>query len=177
MSNWKMSWLCCFRGYHPELKFLRFPHLDRLHSRELTGLKLDSSDYTKKKRSGFTLKPKAVEKIFETVRIRLAAAQHQSLSTMVKNGLPTIVVDSGRILSKVTFTTSNINKEKKKSAAEPKGPKSETLMTQFDRTTIPATMSKLLSPGLKIFVRQADEKAPQSSKKAANVYGEVETIS
>ena len=109
------------------------------------------------------MKAEGVKKIFEAVRIRLAATQHESLEVMVKDGLPKIVVDSGRILSKVTFKIHKIQADIQ----------SETLMNRFDRT-VPTTAAKLLSPGLKLTVRQADERAPQSSEKTVNVYGEIE---
>lgn|GEM_PF-3009526 len=186
----------CKDDEHPHAIFAGSPYQPKRDNAEesppvfkLIGLRLDENDYFKNKESGFLLNAEGIKKILTGVRFRIATVQRETLRAMVKEGLPGIVVDSGKVLAKVTFALSDgkatvplpftgdsaaaLKSGEVKTDTEPTELKPETLTATFDKT-LPANLVKRLSPELKLVVKQANENASHLSSKTGHAYGEVE---
>lgn len=161
---------------------------------ELTGYMMEKDDYGKNKLTKkdveeikLTITKKGVKGIKSAVRMNLAEDRQKSLIALMRQGVPRVIVESGRILSKVTFivnqqeSTGNGNTDSNESDTAG----SEEAALNVKPSSIPAGMlkSKLkrLSPMIfkpeilditRMLVKQADDQAPQTSE--AKVYGEVE---
>jgi hypothetical protein len=133
--------------------------------RTMLGLELHRSEYRVTRQRGATsLKREAVEKIRESLRLRIAAVRLAAIQQAVERGVPQVIVDSGRIDAKLTFQvirTEDADTPKLRDRlASPSYPLSSINMDELSK--------------VRLVVRQADEKAPQTSNLQANVFGEVE---
>ena len=154
---------------------------------ELTGYKMDKADFSRLTKETYRLTEKGVERIKSTVRMNLAEDRQKSLITLIHQGVPKVIVESGRILSKVTFrviqqgSTDNAKKESNKSdTAESKATARvvESRSIRIGNLTgkLKRVPPMIFKPGIldstRMLVKQADDEAPQTSE--ARVYGEVE---
>ena len=100
------------------------------------------------------------------VRLRLARSYLAALRALVDRGAPQLVIDSGRMASKLTFQLA---------ASEPAPAPAffstapASLRRRFD---LPAAATA--PPPFRLAVRQANDRAPQLSRLQVDVYGEVE---
>ncbi len=152
---------------------------------ELAGVSLEKKDVKEREQGFFVLTASGVEKIVTAVRLRIASGRVLIMRQLAVRGLPRVVVDSGRINAKMTFRLL--------STEEP-APKADNGTVRDVRAVRPlsaATMASLrlqptdlrsivgipkaaILPDVKLLVRQADERAPETSQVKANVFGEVE---
>lgn len=104
---------------------------------------------------------------------RFATSQQDTILQVLNKGVPRIVVDSGRILSKVSFSLLE-EQEVGNSPASASAPVAASLLSK--RTAVlnrlGTARTNLVMPSVQFRVKQADEEAPQSSK--TDLYGEVE---
>ena len=131
----------------------------------MLGLELHRSEYRVTRQRGATsLKREAVEKIRESLRLRIAAVRLAAIQQAVERGVPQVIVDSGRIDAKLTFQvirTEDADTPKLRDRlASPSYPLSSINMDELSK--------------VRLVVRQADENASQTSNLQANVFGEVE---
>ena len=149
---------------------------------ELTGYKMEESDF-----DSLQLTEKGVEKIKSAVRMNLAEDPQKALITLMRQGVPRVIVDSGRILAKVTFrvnqqeSTGNGNTDSNESDTagsegaagnvEPSSIRAGMLKSKLKRLS-PMIFKPEILDSTRMLVKQADDQAPQTSE--AKVYGEVE---
>ncbi|RDD30585.1 hypothetical protein CR161_07595 [Prosthecochloris sp. ZM] len=118
---------------------------------------------------------KGVRKIEDALLDRVIVDQQQVILQVLNRGIARIVVDTGKIFSRVSFSLVEHEASTSDNAAV-SGPtpivrsivsKRAAVMNRLSRNR-----SNLVMPGVEFRVRQADDQAPQSSK--ADLYGEVE---
>jgi len=155
------------------------------------GIVFESGDYTKRRDS--QILEGAVQKTRDAVRLRLAALRQSVMREMVHRGVPRVVVDSGRINGKLAFHLTTTKTETEQSDTKSSSATSKPASTVRPEDVIserPAAPSKLslianlgakvalpearILPNIKVLVRQADDRAPQTTEVGANVFGEVE---
>lgn len=134
----------------------------------------------------FFLTPAAVDIVVSATRKLMAARLLGVVKQIMARGLPRVVVDSGRVNGKLTFhlTTGNETEAGVESdepgitaaAAAPVIPRAAVVRAfPFDGIKNVFTIPKArILPNVKVMVKQADDRSPQSSQVKANVYGEVE---
>ena len=126
-----------------------------------------------------------VEKIVAAVRLRIASGRVSIMRRLAVRGLPRVVVDSGRINAKMTFRLLSTEEPKPKAATETtrevgtvRALSTATLASLHLRSTdlrsVVGIPRAAVLPDVKLLVRQADERAPETSQIRANVFGEVE---
>ena len=131
------------------------------------GLKLASGDYATKDRKT-TITPKGYAKIIAEVRNRLAESQLAAIRHILRNGLPRVIVDAGKVNAKLTYEVLTVEE-----AAQPERVKR--LATPLNRIQNVAYLPKSSAlANFRLVVRQADDRAPQTSQLKVNVFGEVE---
>ncbi len=132
----------------------------------LLGVVLDRADYTVG-RTETTLKPTAAAKLREAAGARLAEARLAALRGALRLGAPRLVVDAGTIKARLVFRVVRLadaeKPEVKERLAVPLKPLSA--IGGIDAGALSA---------LRFTVRQASDRAPQSSQLSADVFGEVE---
>lgn len=149
---------------------------------ELTGYEMEEADF-----DSLQLTERGVERIKSAVRMNLAEDRQKALITLMRQGVPRVIVESGRILSKVTFrvnqqgTTGKGNTDSKESDTAGRKGATRVVESKPIRTGMLASKLKRISPMIfkpeildstRMLVKQADDEAPQTSE--AKVYGEVE---
>lgn len=145
--------------------------------REVLGLELKERTGVRKKPGGggWELTETGVKEVRAAILERFAASQQETLLQVLNKGMPRIVVDSGRILSKVSFSLLE-KQEASSPAASAAATASIAPSLLSKRTAVLNRLGKartnLVMPSVQFRVRQADEEAPQSSK--TDLYGEVE---
>jgi hypothetical protein len=131
---------------------------------------LSRDDYVvhRDRRLSASLNASGARRIREAVRERIAVARQGELVALLQEGLPRVVVDSGRVNAKLTFEVLSVEEgeqpERRERLIRPLVP-----LGKLHGFT-PADASK----ALRIVVRQAEADAPQTSTIRANVFGEVE---
>ncbi len=131
------------------------------------GVMLEKNDY-KKKPEKIVLKKSSVIKISAAVRSQLAKSQLAVIAQLLNRGVPRVIADAGKIKAKLTYEVLST-----KEAAQPE--RSKRLVTplrSLGRFTSFQKPSELSS--FNLVVRQADERAPQTSGLKVDVFGEVE---
>ncbi len=122
---------------------------------EVLGLRLVRGDYaTRRRQTVFTRR--GVARVADAVRVRIADARHQAVREMVRRGLPRVIADGGRVNSKLTYEIVESNRQQ----PAPSG---------ADLPVLGAAPARL-----RLLVRPADERAPQTRELQINVFGEVE---
>ena len=134
-------------------------------------------------RDGKALTKSGVAKIYAAARRRLASARYRALEQIVSQGVPRVLVDSGRIRAKLTFQVVQLEEEPTEPEAESPTPPTlaapslsgiqrivgVTPLERFTGLTRPFT-----EPNVRLSVRQADGTAPQTSQLKADIFSEVE---
>ena len=154
---------------------------------ELTGYKMEKAADFRNPTGRCQITAKGVESIKSAVRMNLAEDPQKALISLMRQGVPKIIVDSGRILSKVTFIvnqqgpTGNGNTDSNESDTAGSEATAQVVESSSIRTGMLKSKLKSLSPMIfkprildstRMLVKQADDEAPQTSE--AKVYGEVE---
>lgn len=137
--------------------------------RAMLGVELLRSDYRVTRRRGATtLKREAVERVRESLSLRMAAVRLSAIQQAVERGVPEVIIDSGRVNAKLTFqVVRNTDADTPQMRARLASP-----LSQLSYPLSSINMDELYN--LRLVVRQADERAPQTSQLQANVFGEVE---
>ena len=153
---------------------------------ELTGYKMEKTDFSGQPGS-YKLTENGVEKIKSAVRMNLAQDRQKALAGLMRQGIPKIIVDSGRILSKVTFRVTrndatgdgNTGSNETDSAGNREAARigeSKSVFTGIWAGKLNKVSPVIFKPAIldstRMLVKQADDEAPQTSE--ASVYGEVE---
>lgn len=131
------------------------------------GVVLGKGDYARKGEL-LILKQAGVDKVTAAVREKLADSQQSDIAQVLKRGIPRIIADAGKINAKLTYEVLSTEQAEKPERAK-------SLVAPVNSLVSAGYLSK--SPALSKFhllVRQADERAPQTSKLKVNVFGEVE---
>lgn len=111
--------------------------------------------------------------ILSHVRMGLAAKQLENVLQLVRRGIPRVVVDHGRINTKLTFHLSQAQKAESSATTSIGGIKgsgttylkrSSALLSQISRPLVP----------LKLTVKPADLRRPELMRLSVNLVGEVE---
>ncbi len=153
-------------------------HIEHPAFQRVLGITLEEKiDYAKTSgRSSMALTETGAEKIHEALLERIIVEQQEVILQVLNRGFPRIVVDTGKIFSRVSFSllehdasTSDSNAAGSRTTPVARSivSKRSTVMNRLSRNR-----SNLVLPGVEFRVRQADDQAPQSSK--ADLYGEVE---
>jgi hypothetical protein len=134
--------------YHPAL------NKDEAESppfRQLIGIQLERSDYTKPRGlESFVLAKKAVEKIRFAVRTRLGFESQRILRRVLNRGVPCLVVDSGRVSAKISLIL---------------------LAKGQPSTPIPVRVPR---KDAMLLVRMVDDQAPQNLQLRVDILSELE---
>lgn len=144
----------------------------------------EEQDFTKSDSGGFVFTPVGVERVRQEIRRQLAQQHQQALRLALNKGLPRILIDSGRILAKVTFNLSEIDADTPAHASPaavstlPAAPLKATgridaaafQSSLLNRLSL--TRTNLLLPNTQMKVKPASDDTAQSS--TTSVYGEVE---
>ena len=135
---------------------------------EALGVQLTPQDYQKRQRGPATLKASAVEKLRHAARLILARRHLPALRETMARGIPRVVVDSGRVVAKLTFEVVTVeHAEEAEKAARLAAP-----IRPLARLSA-LSIGQFL-PNVRLLVRQADERTPQTSQLEVDVFGEVE---
>lgn len=152
---------------------------------ELAGVLLEKGDFRKEEGGLFVLTASGVERIVAAVRLRIASGRVAIMRQLAFRGLPRVVVDSGRINAKMTFrllstadsqekTQSEAVKEERTLSRLPAATLASLRLQTTDLRSVVGIPRAAVLPGVKLLVRQADERAPETSQISTNVFGEVE---
>ncbi|MEA3404948.1 MAG: hypothetical protein U9R28_04310 [Pseudomonadota bacterium] len=154
---------------------------------ELTGIQL-SKDNQEFERSKLT--QAGVDRIYQTLIHPIAMQQRDSLAAIMADGIPKLVVDSGKINAKLTFQTA-ILEEEDMANGEAAHSESTVDSSSLERGVV-STASHLSISALqpsnrfvgvidtkkllntRLSVVPASNKAPQDAQTSANIYSEVE---
>ncbi|MFC3122424.1 hypothetical protein [Agaribacter flavus] len=147
---------------------------------------VEKEDYEGKK-----LTQKGVDRIRRIAMLEVANKQRQLLSGVLSNGIPKLLVDSGKINAKLTFNIPNQEGDDQRASASENSASTTTgsAASVFTSNTTVKTFSnnnftlanrfagvidpkKLLKT--RINIRPASNKAPQDTQSTANIYSEVE---
>jgi hypothetical protein len=133
----------------------------------ILGTILQKGDYRViKKRSVLT--SSGVDKVTSAVRQQLAIQHQAAVQEIIRRGLPRVIADAGRVNAKLTYEVLSIEDNAKLEKIAKLG---APLKPLGHAVFIPE--SSALSK-LRLVVRQADERSPQTQKLHVNVFGEVE---
>lgn len=137
----------------------------------LTGYKILDGDVAGGK---FTVQ--GFNAIKSQVMLMLAAEKLHQIRQMIRNGIPRIQVDNGKILAKVSFAVKENEVEgvNPETTVEPKTTRKlpATFLKKIDFMS-GKTLKSIQLPETRMMVRQADETSNTSSN-STNIYGEVE---
>ncbi|GAA0206198.1 hypothetical protein GCM10009123_12090 [Kangiella japonica] len=164
---------------------------------EKLGVKLSKSDYHSKSK---TLTDAGVLKIYRKAATPYAVQKRNIMTKLIEQGLSNIVVDSGKINAKLTFSTNIANGDSAKENPDSQGKESNTSNASIHSLSKGklhvATTSKLaltnklepiqpinrfvgiLKPNInkqvRLTVKPASNKSPQDVETKANIFSEVE---
>ena len=151
--------------------------------KEQLGIDLGNGDFLPKKNQ---LTSQGVSKIYEKAGEPLAIQKRVIFRQLVENGLPNIVVESGKINAKLTFNTAHTGQPEateavrngRRYAAMPKL-HDQPLVRRFASPIQPLNRYVgLLKPNLtdqvRLTVKQTSNKSPQDTQVKTNIFSEVE---
>ena len=109
----------------------------------------------------------ASPEVREAARLKLARIYLAAVRALLARGAPQLVIDSGKMASKLTFQLA---------AGEPASAPAPAFSTAPAtlRRSFEAPRAAAAVPPFRLAVRQANDRAPQLSKLQVDVYGEVE---
>jgi len=132
-------------------------------------------DFMEAESGEYQFTSQGVNKIREAVINKEVAMQQDTLRQLLNRGFPRILVDSGKILSKVSFSLVTNEAEKPESPAiSPTGKAIFASRLQVaSRLGLPKR-SNLVNPSLQFKIKTADATADSIQTSTTNLYGEVE---
>lgn len=145
----------------------------------LLGVRLESGDVSRDK----ALTKLGVAKVVSAARSRLAATRQLALQRLVAQGVPRIVIDSGRIRAKLTFQVELLDEERAARESGPPGASTPPPVLRHGHPLIGGVLKPLhvtglahpfTPPNVRLLVRQVDDRAPQTTQVRADIYSEVE---
>jgi hypothetical protein len=153
---------------------------------ETLGVRLTGSDFNADKGS---LLSRGVGKIRDAARLQLAEQQQDVAQALLERGVPKVVVDAGRISAKLTFEALQY-REESAVPAESEAPVTDGTVSRLDagaligahdvvmigrlpRLNVAPVLPQVLQD-VRMLVRPADDRRPETGSSRANVYGEVE---
>ena len=133
----------------------------------ILGITLQKGDYRVFKKQ-IVLTSAGVKKVKSAVRQDLAKEHQAAFKEIIRRGLPRVITDAGRVNAKLTYEVLSIEDNAKLENATKFG---APLRPLGHAVFIPESgaLSKM-----RLVVRQADERSPQTQKLKVNVFGEVE---
>jgi hypothetical protein len=133
----------------------------------ILGITLQKGDYRVFKKQ-IVLTASGVKKVKSAVRQHLAKEHQAVVKEIIRRGLPRVIADAGRVNAKLTYEVLSIEDNAKLENATKFG---APLRPLGHAVFIPESgaLSKM-----RLVVRQADERSPQTQKLKVNVFGEVE---
>jgi hypothetical protein len=153
---------------------------------EALGVRLAGSDFNADKG---TLLGRGVGKLRDAARLQLAEQQQDVARALLERGVPKVVVDAGRISAKLTFEALQYREESAEPAAaeaptveEPVsrlgaggliGAHDVVMIGRLPRLNVAPVLPEVLQD-VRLLVRPADDRRPETGSSRANVYGEVE---
>jgi len=137
---------------------------------EKTGYQV-SGDDLEEHGQGFIITEEGYRNIFARVKMILAAEQRANIIGMANRGVPRIVVDSGRVNTKLRFQLSQREVQGGQQAAPAAGgvPAASAAPPFSSSAQLAAPVS-----GLKLLVKPVDLRHPEVTNLSVNVVGEVE---
>lgn len=142
----------------------------------------EEKDFTKSDSGGFVFTAVGIERVRQELRRQLAQQHQQALRLALNKGLPRLLIDSGRILAKVTFnlsetTAGTADSNTPASASSPaplkaSGRLDASVFQSSLLNRLSLTRTNLLLPNTQLKVKPAADDTAQSS--TSSVYGEVE---
>jgi hypothetical protein len=143
------------------------------------GIELETPADFQKMNNGYQLTEQGAARIRKEIRLQAAQFHQETLRLVLNKGLPRILIDSGRILSKVTFNVTESESEATPPAAVSAAGNLKTAeinnIAAFKTNLINRlgiTRKNLLLPNTQLKVKPAADDKSQTS--TTNVYGEVE---
>lgn len=130
------------------------------------GVTLERTDYVAG-RAGVRLRDSAAAKIRSAAALRLAEARLAALQGLLRQGSPQVVVDAGNIKARLVFRVVRLEDTDRPDIRD-------RLVTPLRPLSAIGGISRPDLAGLRFTVRQASDRAPQSSQLSADVFGEVE---
>ncbi len=124
----------------------------------------------------FVLLLAGVEKIKRALMAQIGEQQRAAIDSMVTDGIPRLVVDSGKINAKLTFATELFDDKKPEASSTPDKPVARKPLQRRIATSsrfVGAVDTKRLMNS-RLIVNPASSKAPQDAQSKANIYSEVE---
>ncbi len=125
----------------------------------------------------FVLLPAGVNKIKRAIMTGIGEQQRAAIDSMMTDGIPRLVVDSGKINAKLTFATELFDDDKKSEGSST--PDKSVVQRPLQRRI--ATSSRFIGAvdtkrlmNSRLIVNPASSKAPQDAQSKANIYSEVE---
>ena len=133
-----------------------------------TGYIMKSEDW-KRGDSGPVFTEAGYRHIFNHIRMNLAALQLANILQLVRRGIPRIIVDNGRINTKLTFRISQTG-----TTGASTGGRVQDLKAASLRTVAPLMQQLRPSLPYKLTVKPADLRRPELLRLSVNLVGEVE---
>jgi hypothetical protein len=124
----------------------------------LTGYAMRKKEDYEKGEEGFLITRRGYHHIFETVRINLALQEKKGVSSLIRGGVPRVVVDHGRVNTKMTFALQEQAQLPEKEMKVGRG------LAKFAKPAFP----------FKFMVRPVNNRSPEFLTLNVNVVGEVE---
>lgn len=137
-----------------------------------TGYTMTEADWQRTDQ-GYVFTEVGYRHILSHVRMGLAAKQLENVLQLVRRGIPRVVVDHGRINTKLTFHLSQVQKGESTETANIrgfKGPGTAYLM----RSSAPLMRISRSPAPFKLTVKPADLRRPELLRLSVNLVGEVE---
>ena len=131
------------------------------------GITLEKGDYRVVKKQT-VLTSDGVKKVKSAVRQHLAKEHQVAVQEIIRRGIPRVITDAGRVNAKLTYEVLSIEDNAKLEKAATLG----TPLRPLGHAVFISESSALSK--LRLAVRQADERSPQTQKLKVNVFGEVE---
>ncbi|GEM_PF-1276704 len=134
----------------------------------------DEKDFMGAESGGYQFTAQGVKKIREAVINNEVVMQQDTLRQLLNRGFPRILVDSGKILSKVSFSL--VTNETETPASAEISPTGKAIIASRLQlvSRLGLKRSNLVNPALQFKIKTADATADSTQTSTANLYGEVE---
>lgn len=139
--------------------------------RTFLGITLEPGEDFISRGSEAALTAAGVARIREAARLRVARGHLAALRALAEQGIPQLMISSGKVAAKLTFQLAS----QESTVASSPAPSPAALRRSFEPPRAADRLTAAAAPsGFRVAVRQASDRAPQLSQLQVNVYGEVE---